>query len=135
MWPLGKFISDMLEARGGRQNGWTQSHLAKSAKISTGHLSWIIHGETSGKKGSPDIGMDTLIALAKALSIKEQTLIDAYKGENPDLMHEADLSPKAVEELLAFIAKHTHAKVLSESFIAVNGEVIEETKKLLKDGE
>jgi transcriptional regulator with XRE-family HTH domain len=120
MWPLGKFISDTLEARGGRQNGWTQSRIAKTAKISSGHLSWIIHGEASGKKGAPDIGMDTLISLAKALNIKEQILIDAYKGSEPDIPDSIEaISQQTLNEIIGVLMKNIPDQILAEALVAV----------------
>ena len=84
-WPLGEYISNLLHQRGGRLAGWTQSRLAKMSGLSATEISWIIRGEASGKKGTPNITVDTLLALSRALNVPDTALLAAYKGENPDI--------------------------------------------------
>jgi transcriptional regulator with XRE-family HTH domain len=82
-WQLGQYIEDILEKKGGKRAGWNQLRLAERSNISPGHIGYIIHGEAPGKKGPPNITIDTLIALSKGLGVPEYELIAAYKGEKP----------------------------------------------------
>ncbi len=83
-WKFGQYLEQLLEQKGGRKAGWNQSRLAEKSKLSNPFIGWLINGETSGKKGTPSISLDTLISLSTALNVSESKLIAAYKGMDPD---------------------------------------------------
>ncbi len=77
-WFFGQYI-DQLRVR----KGWSKSQLAKETGLSTGYISWLIHGETSGKTNPPNLTIDTLLALSRALGISVEDLVIAYQGKDP----------------------------------------------------
>lgn len=111
-WKLGNFIQKQLEIRGGRRAGWHQSRLAELSGLSATQIGWIVHGETSHKKGPPALQVDTIISLAKALGLKEQVLIDAYKGKDPDIVDEPS---EDVRQILAEFIKQLPNSFLVET--------------------
>jgi transcriptional regulator with XRE-family HTH domain len=78
-WFFGRYIERLL---GKKQ--WNRSKLATEAKISTGHVSWLINGRTAGKNGPPEIGIEILIKLSRALQVSIDQLADAYQNIDPE---------------------------------------------------
>lgn len=116
-WHFGKYIEQLLDQKGGKKAGWHQSRLAEKAKLSDSYIGWIIRGETSGKKGPPNISIETIVALSKALGIKEQNLIDAYKGKEPDKTEDS----LSLEGSLKDFLRHLPPSLIAEAMIEENG--------------
>jgi transcriptional regulator with XRE-family HTH domain len=119
-WPLGRFIANTLQERGGKRAGWSQSRLAELSRLSTTEIAWIVNGEVAGKKGTPKISVDTLIALSKALEIPPATLISVYQGESPKIDQENNLQ-QTLDGILALLIKSMPDQVLAEALVSVRG--------------
>jgi transcriptional regulator with XRE-family HTH domain len=59
------------------KRGWNQNHLAKKAGLASGTISNIVNG-------SKGMGIDTAVALARALNISPQTVLEAAGLLPPD---------------------------------------------------
>lgn len=64
------------------EKGWSQRDLVKNAKVSLGAIQAIESNSTQNP------GIATLLALAKALMIREEDILLAFKGIDPDKAHQ-----------------------------------------------
>lgn len=119
-WKFGQYLEELLEAKGGRKAGWHPTRLAEKADLSVPYVRWLIHGEASGKKGSPTISVDTLIALSKALNEPEKNLLAAYKGQSPDEASN-DNSKQILDAIIQVLLQNVPHKVFAEALLAVDG--------------
>ena len=99
MWNFGKYVSELLEGK-----GWSRNRLAKETRLSSGYVTWLLNGETSSKPNPPNLSIDTLLTLSKALNVHPMKLILAYEDKDPNTYTGSDeklqdLMRETLEEL------------------------------------
>lgn len=109
MADLGTFVAVLREKK-----GWTQRELARRARFSATTIQKI-------ESGDRDPNIATLVAIAEALKVSEQSLIDVWKGKEPDSADELqDFEAAAVD-----FAKHFPNRLLMEVLYARRHQVFQ----------
>ncbi len=123
-WFFGRYIQRLLENK-----GWNKSKLAKEAVISTGHISWLINGRTSGKEGPPELRIEMLIKLSKTLNVSMDDLALAYQGKDPELTRKSKDSEVYKQAIFSFfdsLSRQDQIELLGKN----RQTLLEEAKRL-----
>lgn len=87
------------------------------------------------ENGDREPKLSTLVRLAEALRVREQVLIDAYKGQKPDEQSDScDSSRETLDEIINVLLKKVNHRVFAEALLAYDGpekvlEYIAEAKR------
>lgn len=94
-WKFGEYIRSLLD-----EKEWKASTLAKKAGLSHVYVGSIIRGENPKTGKHPNLTIDTLQSLAKALNVPIELLIGAYLGRDPSSIRECSRAEAALKEAL-----------------------------------
>lgn len=85
------------------EKGWKNTDLAKASGLTDTYIGYLIRGYTSSQPNPPNLTIETLIKLRKALNISYDELINAYQGKKveDEAVH---LDEQLKESLIGFIS-------------------------------